>query len=79
MAYFFPLFIHGTPADFIALFLAKLTQIVDDLESAMKSHLGRATGPPVQHLPAAALWSLLLLIICTLLWAPIPCYEPESH
>lgn len=77
--FFFPLFIHGTPTNFTALFLAKFTQIVKDLESAMKSHLGRAIRLLVQYLPATSLWSLSLLFICTLLQTPIPSCEPESH
>lgn len=70
--YFFPLFIHGTPTNFTALFLAKSTQIVKDQESAMKSWLGRTTRPLVQYLLLVCghcyyCW----FVLCCGLWFPI--------
>lgn len=43
--------------------LKNVTEVVQDVESAMKHCSGRATEPMVQHLLATGLWSLLLLVL----------------
>lgn len=75
---FLSLAVHSTPTHFTAAFLGKFTWVVKDLESAMKTCLGRATMSLVQYLLVTSLRSLLVLFICGC-GLFIPSCEPQSH